>query len=104
MDNQKYLIKLHDTAGQEDYERLRQIIYKEVTEGLGDFRSENLSKSFPFAGRLLHFVLQHCEPCLIREYRGQMVSRVATIPMSNRLSWCVTPPFIRLIFIAYLAN
>lgn len=30
MDNQKHLIKLHDTAGQEDYERLRQIIYKDV--------------------------------------------------------------------------
>lgn len=30
LDNQRHLIKLHDTAGQEDYERLRQIIYKEV--------------------------------------------------------------------------
>lgn len=32
LDNQKHQIKLHDTAGQEDYERLRQVIYKEVTE------------------------------------------------------------------------
>lgn len=30
LDNQRHLIKLHDTAGQEDYERLRQIIYKDV--------------------------------------------------------------------------
>lgn len=30
LDNQKHLIKLHDTAGQEDYERLRTVIYKEV--------------------------------------------------------------------------
>lgn len=30
LDNQRHLIKLHDTAGQEDYERIRQVIYKEV--------------------------------------------------------------------------
>lgn len=31
LDNEKHLIKLHDTAGQEDYERLRQVVYKEVS-------------------------------------------------------------------------
>lgn len=30
LDNVKHLIKLHDTAGQEDYERLRRMTYKEV--------------------------------------------------------------------------
>lgn len=31
LDNVKHLVKLHDTAGQEDYERLRKFIYKEVS-------------------------------------------------------------------------
>lgn len=30
LDNNRHLIKLHDTAGQEDYERLRKMIYKDV--------------------------------------------------------------------------
>ncbi|XP_055320245.1 ras-like GTP-binding protein RhoL [Sitodiplosis mosellana] len=30
LDNVKHLVKLHDTAGQEDYERLRQFVYKEA--------------------------------------------------------------------------
>lgn len=30
LDNERHLLKLHDTAGQEDYERIRQVIYKEV--------------------------------------------------------------------------
>lgn len=30
LDNVKHLIKLHDTAGQEDYERIREIVYKDV--------------------------------------------------------------------------
>lgn len=30
LDNENHLLKLHDTAGQEDYERIRQVIYKEV--------------------------------------------------------------------------
>lgn len=30
LDNEHHLLKLHDTAGQEDYERIRQVIYKEV--------------------------------------------------------------------------
>lgn len=33
LDSERHLIKLHDTAGQEDYERLRQVIYKEVRFG-----------------------------------------------------------------------
>lgn len=37
LDNQKHLIKLHDTAGQEDYERLRQVIYKDVRNNLIPF-------------------------------------------------------------------
>lgn len=31
LDNVKHLVKLHDTAGQEDYERLRKIVYKDVS-------------------------------------------------------------------------
>lgn len=31
LDNVRHLVKLHDTAGQEDYERLRKIVYKEVS-------------------------------------------------------------------------
>lgn len=30
LDNEEHLLKLHDTAGQEEYERIRQVIYKEV--------------------------------------------------------------------------
>lgn len=30
LDNTRHIIKLHDTAGQEDYERIRQVIYKEA--------------------------------------------------------------------------
>ncbi|XP_031623858.1 ras-like GTP-binding protein RhoL [Contarinia nasturtii] len=30
LDNVKHLVKLHDTAGQEDFERLRKIVYKEA--------------------------------------------------------------------------
>lgn len=30
LDNVRHLVKLHDTAGQEDYERLRKMVYKEV--------------------------------------------------------------------------
>lgn len=30
LDNVRHLVKLHDTAGQEDYERLRKMIYKDV--------------------------------------------------------------------------
>lgn len=30
LDSVRHLIKLHDTAGQEDYERLRKMIYKDV--------------------------------------------------------------------------
>lgn len=32
LDNVKHLIKLHDTAGQEDYERIREIVYKDVSK------------------------------------------------------------------------
>lgn len=32
LDNVRHLVKLHDTAGQEDYERLRKMIYKDVNE------------------------------------------------------------------------
>lgn len=32
LDNVKHLVKLHDTAGQEDYERLRTFVYKEVSQ------------------------------------------------------------------------
>lgn len=31
LDSVKHLVKLHDTAGQEDYERLRKIVYKQVS-------------------------------------------------------------------------
>lgn len=31
LDNEEHLLKLHDTAGQEEYERIRQVIYKEVS-------------------------------------------------------------------------
>lgn len=30
LDNVRHLVKLHDTAGQEDYERLRKMIYRDV--------------------------------------------------------------------------
>lgn len=30
LDNVRHLVKLHDTAGQEDYERLRKMVYKDV--------------------------------------------------------------------------
>lgn len=30
LDSVRHLVKLHDTAGQEDYERLRKMIYKDV--------------------------------------------------------------------------
>lgn len=31
LDNVRHLIKLHDTAGEEDYERLRRIRYDDVS-------------------------------------------------------------------------
>lgn len=34
LDNVRHLVKLHDTAGQEDYERLRKMIYRDVNRQL----------------------------------------------------------------------
>lgn len=112
LDNQKHLIKLHDTAGQEDYERLRQVIYKDVRNNLiqyygvynlGDWAGEgggegndvwcyhfdptanlsNLSFCVHFIGRLFHIVLQQGWPHLVWEYSQQMVSRTWTVWTAN---------------------
>lgn len=84
LDNQKHLIKLHDTAGQEDYERIRQVIYKEVCfTGHTSCRRTNLTLAI--AGKLFHSMLFPGQSGVVWKYSNQMVWRVEAVPQcANR--------------------